>query len=161
MKKFGLIIALFAILTSGAAAQNQASTGFTGAVAIIQSPPSCQPVVAAGVFRWLDELINGSRSARHLPGQAYRYSQREDRRGGEHGFLYYLAVGIWRFAAGAGAAAIAGKAIGKQNVSAQTKNIVVLAPFVVGLFLPLFALFGAGIIWLACKEENAEPPANE
>jgi hypothetical protein len=133
---------------------------------VVPSAQNGDPILAANLFKWLDELINGARKVPYngrgnLPQGAYQYTQREDRRGGEHGWLYYLALGIWRLAAGAGAAAIAGKAIEKQDASTQTKNIVVLAPFVIGLFMPLFALFGAGIIWLACKEGKTDPPAQD
>jgi len=160
--KFAKIILL--VLALGCSCSPAASTTVPSPITehIVDFPQqTCQPILAAGLFKWLDELINGTRSARHLPGQAYRYTQQEDRRGKEHGLIYYLALGIWRFAAGVGAAAIAGRTIEKQNVSAQTKNFVFIAPFVLGLLMPLFALFGAGIVWLACKEGKAEPPKQD
>lgn len=128
---------------------------------VAQSGPAINPVLGASWFKWLDELINGARSTRHVPGQAYRFTQQEDRRGGEHGWLYYLALGIWRLAAAAGAAAIAGKAIEKQTVSARTKNVVFIAPFIVGLIWPLVALFGAGVVWMASKEGSNDEPSSK
>lgn len=131
----------------------------TGSI-VAASNPTTASLLAANLFKWLDELFNGAQSARRVSGDAYRYTQHEDRRGSERGMLYYIAIGIWRLAAAAGAAAIAGKAVEKQGVSAQTKNVVFIAPFLVGLIWPLVALAGAGIVWMACGEKKTEPPTS-